>query len=275
MPSLFDVQAAFIDALKNPDRQAPEALAKDAGGQRPKRRFDVYRNNVAVGMIEALHATFPAVERLVGGEFFSAAARVYLDQEPPRSPLLFRYGKTFGNFLDAFPPATSVPYLGDVARLEWARLEAYHAADREPLTIDMLGALPEDEVGQVAIELHPSLALMKSRWPIVSLWAASTDRGSSDDVDMKRPEEALVIRPSLDVDTRLLPAGGFNFMNALKEGAALEQAAQRASATSEAFDLAAHLQGLFEVGAVVGIGKVDHTQAKDKIDAQSHRQFAR
>ncbi|MGI9449458.1 MAG: HvfC/BufC N-terminal domain-containing protein, partial [Geminicoccaceae bacterium] len=187
MPSLFDVQTDFIDALKDPDRQAPEALVKSPDDQRPKRRFDVYRNNVAVGMIEALRATFPAVERLVGGDFFSAAARVFLDQEPPRSPLLFRYGQTFGNFLDAFPPATSVPYLGDVARLEWARLEAYHAADREPLAIDALGALPENEMGQVTFELHPSLALIKSQWPIVSLWAASTDRGSSNDVDMKRP----------------------------------------------------------------------------------------
>ncbi|MGI9449563.1 MAG: DNA-binding domain-containing protein, partial [Geminicoccaceae bacterium] len=113
--------------------------------------------------------------------------------------------------------------------------------------------------GQVTFELHPSLALIKSQWPIVSLWAASTDRGSSNDVDMKRPEEALVIRPLLDVDTRLLAAGGFNFMNALKEGATLEQAAQCASAASETFDLATHLQGLFEVGAVVAIGKSDHT----------------
>ncbi|MGI9491561.1 MAG: HvfC/BufC N-terminal domain-containing protein [Geminicoccaceae bacterium] len=258
MPSLFDIQTAFIDALKNPDRPAPEALAKRFGGERPKRRFDVYRNSVAVGMIEALRATFPAVERLVGGDFFSAAARVYLDQDPPRSPLLFRYGKTFGNFIEKFPPAASVPYLGDVARLEWARLEAYHAADHEPLAIDALGSVPENEIGELTFELHPSLALLQSPWPVVSLWAASTDRGSSEDVDMKQPEEVIIIRPSLDVDTRLLPVGGFNFMNALKENAALEQAAQRASEMAEGFDLATHLQGLFEVGAVVAIGKNNH-----------------
>jgi len=258
MPSLFDVQNAFIDALNDPDRPVPNAVGQTAG-QPSKRRFDVYRNNVAVGMIEAFRATFPAVERLVGSDFFSGAAKVYLQQEPPRSPLLFRYGSSFGDFLEKFPPAASVPYLGDVARLEWARLDAYHAADRQPLSIDVLGSVPEAEVGQVTFELHPSLALIKSSWPVVSLWAASTDRGSSDDVDMKRSEQAIVIRPSLDVDTRLLPAGGFNFMNALKEGAALERAAKRALAMSQQFDLATHLRGLFEVGAVIAVGKTNHT----------------
>lgn len=252
MRSLFDTQHGFIDALKHPDRAAPDALAKSKG-QPSNRRFDVYRNNVVVGMIEGLRATFPAVERLVGEKFFSATSRAYLDYEPPTSPLLFRYGKTFGDFLDSFPPAASVPYLGDVARLEWARLEAYHAADQVPLAIEALGKLPEDKVGQATFTFHPSFSLIRSRWPVVSLWAASTDRGSSDDVEMTRPEEAVVIRPKMEVDTRLLPAGGFSLMNALKDGATLEQAASMVAKTTEKFDLVPHLQGLFEIGAVVTI----------------------
>lgn len=260
MRSLFETQAGFADALKHPGRPAPAALATPAG-QPSKRRFDVYRNNVVVGMIEALKATFPAIERLVGLEFFNATARAYLEKEPPRSPLMFRYGRTFGDFLDGFPPAASVPYLGDIARLEWARLEAYHAADREPLAIEALGEMPADEVGQVTLDLHPSLALIASPWPVVSLWAASTDRGSSDDVDMQRPEEAIVIRPEMDVDTRLLPAGGFHFITALKEGATLEQAALVAADRVKDFDLASHLQGLFAIGAVAAI---NHGHQKSK-----------
>lgn len=256
MRSLAETQASFIDALKHPDQPVPDALAKPKGLP-AKRRFDVYRNNVVVGMIEGLRATFPAIERLVGGEFFSAASRVYLEKEPPRSPLLFRYGGTFGNFLDHFPPAASVPYLGDVARLEWARLVAYHAADRKPLSIDVLSRVPASDVGKVTFELHPSLALIKSSWPVVSLWAASTDRGSSDDVDMKRPEEAVIVRPKMEVDTRLLPAGGFSIISALKEGAALEEAALTAVDVVQDFDLAPHLQGLFEIGAVIAIHQDD------------------
>lgn len=252
MRSLSETQAAFIDALKHPDAAVPGALGR-RDGVAPKRCFDVYRNNVVVGMIEALRSTFPAVETLVGAEFFKAAARVYFDQDPPRSPLLFRYGKTFGDFLESFPPAASVPYLGDVARLEWARLEAYHAEDKTPVAIDLLEDVPKAGVGRVTFELHPSLALISSPWPVVSLWAASTGGGTSADVDTKQGEQALVIRPEMEVDTRLLPVGGFPFMTALLEGVTLERAAVRASEIVADFDLASHLQGLFEVGAVTAI----------------------
>ena len=259
MRSLSETQAGFSAALRNPDEPTPEAIAR-TGGRAAKRRFDVYRNNVAVGMIEALRSTFPAVDRLVGAEFFSAAARIYMEKNPPRSPLLFHYGGTFGDFLDGFPPASSVPYLGDVARLEWARLEAYHAADRQPVSIERLGQLPPDLVGGATFELHPSLALISSRWPVVSLWAASTDRGASDQVDMKTPERAVVVRPFLDVDTRQLPDGSFHFMTALKEGRTLEQAALVATEEATDFDLATHLQGLFELGAVAAINSDRHQQ---------------
>lgn len=252
MRSLADIQAGFIGGLTNPSAPVPVAVGKKAGVP-AKRRFDVYRNNVVVGLIEALRATFPAVDRLVGTAFFGAAANVYLETEPPRSPLLFRYGGTFGNFLDAFPPAASVPYLGDVARLEWVRLEAYHAENRQPIVIEGLATVPEAEVGKATFELHPSLALIKSPWPVFSLWAASTDQGGADDVDMDRAEQVLVIRPELDVDTRLLPDGGFEFMKALRDRATLERAAISASEIASGFDLATHLQGLFEVGAVTKI----------------------
>ncbi|MGI9509112.1 MAG: HvfC/BufC N-terminal domain-containing protein [Geminicoccaceae bacterium] len=254
MPSLIDVQSAFIDALKRPEAPVPDVIRKE-NGQPVKRRFDVYRNNVAAGMIEALRATFPAVEKLVGDAFFAAAARVYLDRHPPRSPLLFRYGEHFGDFLDGFSPAASTPYLSDVANLEWAWLKAYHAPDREPLSIDVLSKFLQagTDVGKLGITLHPSLMLIKSRWPIVSLWAASTGQGKPSDVDMKQPERALVIRPKLIVETSVLPAGGFAFMSALSDGGTLEDATILANDAAGDFDLTEHLQGLFAIGAVAAI----------------------
>ncbi len=256
-----DVQGAFARALRRPELEVPVSLAKP-DGRTPRRRFDVYRNNVAVSIIEVLRATFPAVLRLVGEDFFKATARAYLDEAPPTSPLLFLYGETFGDFLDRFPPAAKIPYLGDVARLEWARLRAYHAADRKPVSIDVLNGIPAEAVGRVVFSLHPSLTLISSAWPVVSLWAASTDQGASDDVDMDRAEHALVIRPALTVDTRLLPAGGFSFMMALNKGASLEEAVSIAASETGDVDLAVHLQGLFEVGAVTAIAN-NHQNAKE------------
>jgi len=255
---LRDLQAEFIEALKRPDAPVPDAIGRKSG-EPVKRRFDVYRNNVVVGMTEALRATFPAVDKLVGAEFFAASARIYIDQHPPRSPLLFRYGENFGDFLDGFPPAASTPYLGDVARLEWARLEAYHARDCEPLAIDALsqflvaGDGGASDVGSLRMTLHPSLALIGSRWPVVALWAASTGAGSSADVDMERAERALVIRPSRTVETRVLPLGSFTFITTLCNGETLQQAATAAESADAAFDLTEHLKGLFAVGAVSAI----------------------
>lgn len=264
MSTLADIQTAFIDALGKPEAPVPDAIGLKEGAP-AKRRFDVYRNNVASGMIEALRATFPAVDKLVGPEFFAASAKVYLDSHPPRSPLLFRYGDAFGDFLDGFPPAASTPYLGDVARLEWARLQAYHAKDSTPLSIDVLSRFLVDEsgnaqdVGKLHFTLHPSLVLISSRWPVVSLFAASTGQGASDDVDMSRPERAVVVRPSLSVDTRSLTKSTYTFMSTLNDGATLERAAVAATAVvaateaAGAFDLSEHLQGLFAIGAVSAI----------------------
>ena len=74
------------------------------------------------------------------GRFFRALAGVFVELSPPRSPVLMFYGDEFATFIDTFPPASSVPYLGDVARLEAGRTHAYHAADAEPLSVDELAA---------------------------------------------------------------------------------------------------------------------------------------
>lgn len=252
MQRLADLQADFAAALSDPALPAPPGVRRQV--RLPQsRRFDVYRNNMMVSLIEALEATFPVVQRLVGSDFFKAAAKVYIRQAPPRSPVLLLYGETFGDFLDGFEPAAGVPYLGDVARLEWARVNAYHAADAEPLTIGHLAAVPQAQLAQTRFMLHPSLRLISSRFPVASLWAATSGADPQAEVDMKRGEDAAVLRPMLAVDLRLLPPGGHAFMAALAGGRPLGEAADRAAQAVEDFDLACHLQGLFQLGAVAAL----------------------
>ena len=251
MPPLAELQRDFAAALRDAGRPVPAAVAAVSSGP-GARGFDVYRNNIAVSLIEALEAAFPAVRKLVGDDFFRALAKAYIAEQPPRSPVLLLYGRGFGGFLDGFPPAQEVPYLGDVARLEWARLHAYHAADADPLDIARLSAVPQADLGGLRFALHPSLQLVRSRWPVVSLWAASSGADPAAPVDMKAAQEAAVIRPALAVDVRLLPAGGHGFIQQLLEGATLAEAAEQA-ARNPAFDLAEHLQGLFQIGAVTAL----------------------
>ena len=132
-----DVQREFADRLYRPDAPAPSAIAPTRAGQSLK-RFNVYRNNSAQSVAEALGAAYPVVRRLVGDAFFMAMARVFIGQNVPKSPVMLTYGTNFPEFITGFAPAVSVPYLADVARFEQAWLSAYHAEDREPVGIDQL-----------------------------------------------------------------------------------------------------------------------------------------
>ncbi len=249
-----DAQAGFVQALARPGAPPPNLPP----GHR--RRFDIHRNNTVTTMVDALRATFPAVERLVGGEFFAGLARAYLAAEPPRSPLLFRYGAGFGDFIAGFPPAASVPYLADVARLEWLWLQAYHAADARPLGIGALAALPPETLETARIGLHPSLGLIASPHPVVALWAASTDRGPDSAVDLGRGERAAVLRPALGVEVHTLSPGAHALLAALAAGAPLGRAATDAAGQHPDLDLSALLKGLFEIGGVASIGAASDPQ---------------
>jgi hypothetical protein len=118
--------AAFAPALLDPLRPAPEIVTgpNDKG---PGKRYDVYRNNVTVSLIDALAAIYPAVQRITGTDFFRAMARFHVRQTPPISPLLFDYGRDFPAFIAQYEHAQMMPWLADVARIERAWLDAYHA----------------------------------------------------------------------------------------------------------------------------------------------------
>ncbi len=256
LSTLVKSQQVFAEALITPDLEAPRDVVRPAkiAQQKQLKRFNIYRNNVIATVIDALSDTFPVVRAQVGDEFFAATARAFLDKCPMQSPLLFRYGETFGEFLDEFPPVqNSVPYLGDIARLEYARLQAYHAADATPLDISALGAVPEEALASVTLEAHPSVALVRSRFPIVSIWGASSGHLDHTDVNMMHGEDALIVRPKFSVDTVALPEGGAAFLSTLISGGTLGEAAEAGATETEDFDLSAHLAGLFSAGAFVQI----------------------
>lgn len=142
-----DLTAGFADGLSS--GRLPPGLA----GAEAERRFAVYRNNVAVGLGQALGRRFPAIRRLVGEAYFQALTRAFA-AAPPSSPVLLAWGERFPAFLAGFPPLAGYPYLADVARIEWARGLAFHAADRVPLTAEALAALLADP-GTARLALHP------------------------------------------------------------------------------------------------------------------------
>ena len=218
-----DMQTEFAAALRSQANGVPCCL-KGAAQGRAERRFAVYRNTVAAGLIEALAGRFPVVERLVGEDFFRAMAHAYVTQEPPRSPLLFQYGGSFADFIAGFAPAAPLPYLRDMARLEYAQGLAYHAADRRTAAACLVcrpgSRAPCRFQGRTApFGVHCRLVAI----PVISIWLANQAETVTP-LRHRGAEAALVSRPFLDVETRRLQPGTDAFLSALQASARISEA---------------------------------------------------
>jgi Putative DNA-binding domain len=249
---LAERQAAFAAAVLDAGAPVPQGLV-GPDGEPSARRFAVYRNNVVAGLSESMKITFPAVARIVGEEFFMAMARAYVVTDPPHSPMLLEYGSGFPDFIERFPPAQTLPYLADVARIENGWKEAFHAPEAAPLPPAALATIPQDRLAELRLRLHPSVRLVTSRYPALTIWRMNVEGGVPAPVDVNAGgEDALVVRPAANVEVRFVPPGGVAFIRRLGEGAALDAAANAGLAASEAFDLSASLAGLISAGAFSG-----------------------
>lgn len=246
------MQREFANALLDADRAVPAGLTSHSA-RRPGKRFAVYRNNVVVSLIEALRARFPAAERIVGKEFFRAMARVFALSQPPRSKILHTYGDDFSDFIATFEPAAELPYLADVARLEAARTRAYHAADAAPLTAADFADVAADAIGTLRLSLHPSLEILCSPHPVVTIWSMNAGEIELGPIENYVPEDALILRPHWDVMVHRLPPGGAVFIEALRRGRTLAEAAEHANASEPRFDLTGNLASLIGSGAVIAV----------------------
>lgn len=243
--------AGFSAALLDPERPQP-SFVTGPSGKAAKKRFDVYRNNVAASLVRALADIFPAVRRIVGEEFFRAMALVHLRRAPPVSPLLFEYGRDFPDFIANFKPAGRMPWLADVARIERAWLDAYHAAGAGTLQPNALETPPEQLVN-ARFAAHPATRIVRSRFPSVTVFAANRNVGEVGRITATEPEDALVTRPELEVFVRRLPPGGAAFLTALMDGGTFGIAAGLALEEAADFDLAANIAGMLDAGVFAAV----------------------
>lgn len=245
--------ADFGRALLDASAETPEGVIGPDGNSAPK-RFNVYRNNVIVSLCEALGQTFPAVRSLLGDEYFTALAKAFVTAHPPVSPVLIWYGGDFPGFLEAFPPLEAYPYLADVARAEWAWLQAYHAEDAAPLDPALLAAVDPHNLADIRLRRHPAAEVIASRWPLFDLLRANRfDPGATETVDLAEAQPVLIARPELDVGVMPLRPGAAEFVLALFEGATLGKAAESGQAAAPDFDLSASLSDCLSAGSFTGL----------------------
>jgi hypothetical protein len=213
----------FVQALLNPEAPLPAGLQDPQGRPAPK-RFAVYRNNVAVSLTGALESGFPVIRSLLGEDFFTAMAGIFLRAHPPQSPVLMFYGAEMPAFLASFPPVQHLGYLPDIARLELALRESYHAADAAPIAPEALAAIAPETLLASQIHLAPSLRLIRSAWPIHAIWRLNTTGGPK---PVMQPEDVVILRPGFDPEPQLLPKGGAQILLALQAGESLAKALEQ------------------------------------------------
>lgn len=242
-------QPQFTHAILTPTADVPEGL-RDAKGDPAGKRFSVYRNNVAVSLTEALITAFPVIVKLLGEENFRILAGQFLRAHPPASPLMMHYGAELPEFLQSFEPTQKYGYLPDVARLELAIRESYHAADASPISPEALQALPPEALMAAKLELVPSVRLISSKWPLFQLWQFNMAGGPKPEM---RAEDVLITRPEFDPQPVALPRCGGIFVQSLLHGETFGEALTAASSHNPEFDLSQSLAALLAGNAICRI----------------------
>lgn len=240
-------QTQFRASLLDASQPAPKGLVNPDGVQASK-RFDVYRNNVAVSLSDALEAAFPIIRKLVGDKFFRAMAGVYLRKHPPSSPLMMFYGDKMPQFLRRFEPAKSLPYLSDMARIELAMRHAYHAADATPIDAQTLAALAPERLMSTKFKFAPATYVYASDFPIYGIYRANTVEGAPKAA--MQPEAMLISRPQFDPKQTLITAASATCITSLLEGNSLGFAM---TAAGDDLDLGATLGLLLGQGCITSL----------------------
>lgn len=147
MLALADLQRQFLSAIIDDDaaRISTEIVDRPPGIEKV---LNVYRNNWRSNLRNALRVTYPVVERLVGAEYFDWMADQFIDAQPSRSGNLDNYGAEFPEFVRDFPGVAELPYLADVAQLEFY-VEAVLAAPDEMPSQLFTSPFPVHRIWQV------------------------------------------------------------------------------------------------------------------------------
>ena len=250
-PSLHKLQTEFMEAvLNNGITTVTESVA--GNGLTSAARLEIYRNVVFNNLTATLATAYPTVKALIGEECFDSVAARYIREQPSRAGNLQEYGARFSETLAQSPETASLPYLEDIARLEWARQESLLAADAASLDPRKLTAVPEAKQPTLRLTLHPSLRLIGSTHPILDIWlfCQSPDEGR---LQLSGNGQSVMLwRSDTQIAMRAIDAGLYALFTSMLHGESLANANAAALAADATFALDAMLPALFADGLITG-----------------------
>lgn len=211
MPNLREVQQAIHDGLIGGhfDMAADYVVSN---GLSPQSRLNIYRNTYLSGLVKALRLTFPAVERLVGGDFFEASAQVFIAEHPPKTAYLDQYGAHFPAFLSEYRQSSYLAYLPGVAELEWAISQSLNAPDATILDLQEISSLGAADQDLLYFLPDPSVRLVRAEYPIDAIWRAVLDQDMAalSSIDMNSGPVFLLVQRRQD-GAAVIPLNEFSW----------------------------------------------------------------
>lgn len=253
MPWLAELQARFADALQDPEKTGIDAWVQ-ANGIAAHRRIAVYRNNSRISQTEALAGIYSAVRQLVGEEFFEHMAEYYGAQHPSTSGDLREYGSSFARFLSGFEPVAQLAYLPDVARLEWAWHECFHAGNAQSADAAMLNMLATGARNHASLSLIPASRLLASAYPVASIWEFALDPERQQqrlDLDVLDEARLLIARPKDCVNVMELTPAQFFWLDRISAGVTLMDLFAQTMEHYPDFDFAENLATFVGLGVLM------------------------
>lgn len=255
--SLLELQRRFLGGLCDSMETGPIDQIV-AAGLEPAARFRIYRHNTEQNHLEALRTTYPAVSALVGDAFFEQTAARYRSTHPSRSGNLQAFGDHFSEFLTSLQNTQQLPYLSDVAQLEWLRRRATLAAEAKPLTLAEVDSMLAKVDGPVRMILHPSMQRLVSPHPVLTIWQYAI-HPSSEHLTLPESGERVVLWRSEDeVAMAGVDVASFACIDALAHGESLDKAHALANDQDPAFNLPACITSLIQEGLITAILPIQH-----------------
>ncbi len=260
MSELAHLQTRFATGLLTAGDNPAELFRGDPA--RSARRFALYRGNLTANWDKSLGNAYPVLRKLVGDDFFRAMAREFGRARPHAEGDLNRFGAGLATFLEDFAPVADLPYLPDMARLEWALHRIHYGVDALALSLAAFAAMGAEVLDGLRLRLREGCTLLCSRWSILAIWQAHQPDGPPLPRDIAQRSRYVVCRPRWRSQVMPLSFGELTALQLLEEGAALGAALEQAADADPDFDPASALPRWLEAGlfaATEVVSREDHT----------------
>ena len=233
MSALRDQQkefAQFINTGGSSDTDEHFTQTIRENGLSGERRLTIYHRGVSIGFRDVLGGIFDVVRKLVGDEFFNHVADHYVRKHPSQTGNVHDFGAEFPNFLASFPGLESLPYLPDVASLEWSYHTVFHSPTGEMLNIEKLSQVPESRYGKLNLLFSPACCLFSSKYPVLRIWQVNQDEYQGDQtVSLDEVGEQLaIVREGKQIVFHSLEPAAFAMLEAISRGVMFDQVCQAA-----------------------------------------------